>query len=121
MGLLASCTSETKENPDSGLTDARLTDTGGTDSGLTPAAGGGFCCPIETPTCNCFRNGGWVASDNPAQCPGICDLAPPAEVVIDEHGCKKLWGQHSCLVRPRDAGLPLDAASDGRLAQGAMP
>jgi hypothetical protein len=77
---------------------------------LVPAEGGGFCCPIDEPTCNCFRNGGWVPVDDLYECPRICDMAPPATITLDEHGCEVFWGPNSCLAPP-DAG-PADAAPD---------
>lgn len=68
-------------------------------SGLSPApSGGGFCCPIDPITCNCFRHGGWVEADDLASCPQICDLAPPGtHMVADSHGCLHLEGPTSCL------------------------
>jgi hypothetical protein len=74
-------------------------------SGLSAAPdGGGFCCPIEQPTCNCFRAGGWTASDDLRGCRSVCDMAPPAQYRIDDHGCQQMWSSHSCLER--DTGVP---------------
>jgi hypothetical protein len=83
---------------------------GDVEEGLTPAPrGGGFCCPIDPATCNCFRNGGWIANETD-MCPGICDLAPTrTRIVTDDHGCQMLEGPESCLSPP-DAGL--DAPPD---------
>ena len=60
--------------------------------------GGGFCCPIENPTCECFKNGGWVARNDPALCLALCDLAPPLETTTEQHGCKYVGGPNSCLT-----------------------
>ncbi len=72
-------------------------------SGLQPApTGGGYCCPVESITCDCFRNGGWVAVDDLEQCPRLCDLAPPgSRLTPDEHGCPELTGPTSCLSMAR--------------------
>jgi hypothetical protein len=69
-------------------------------STLQPAPiGGGFCCPRnETPSCGCFKNGGWVEVDDPSRCSGICDLAPPYETKVDEHGCEFVASPNSCLT-----------------------
>jgi hypothetical protein len=76
--------------------DATLVDTG-PGSGLRPAPmGGGFCCPIETPSCNCFRNGGWAPEDDLNRCGGTCDLAPPMEIILESHGCEVLTGPNAC-------------------------
>ncbi len=73
---------------------------------LAPADGGGFCCPIETPTCNCFGYGGWIATDS-SNCPKICDLGPQgAKELVDGHGCKYLTSPSSCLALPSDGGSP---------------
>jgi hypothetical protein len=70
-------------------------------SGLVPAPSGeGFCCPVEAPTCNCFGNGGWAPRDDRSACKHLCDLAPPAQSSIDEHGCEVLHGPNSCLDEP---------------------
>jgi hypothetical protein len=80
---------------------------GGHETGLTAAPGGGFCCPIDQPTCNCFRNGGWIAHQTDT-CGSVCDLAPTnATREPDDHGCEVLTGPNSCL--DFDAGVP-DAA-----------
>lgn len=67
------------------------------DSTLPVAPDGGFCCPIEPATCNCFANGGWVSKDDPKSCPNICDMAPPGHVETDPHGCSILVSPNSCL------------------------
>ena len=73
-------------------------------SALMPApTGGGFCCPIAMPSCDCFGNGGWVATDELDACPRICDLGPQgAYYETDEHGCQSLQSPSSCLM---DAGV----------------
>lgn len=84
----------------------RLPD-GNMEEGLTPAPrGGGFCCPIDFQTCDCFRNGGWVAHSTD-MCPSVCDLAPSrTRIEEDDHGCDTLTGPDSCLdPGPIDAGL----------------
>lgn len=76
------------------------------EQGITPAPrGGGFCCPIDPETCNCFHNGGWIqkATD---MCRAICDMAPVnTRITVDEHGCESLNGPESCLHPPLDASL----------------
>lgn len=69
------------------------------------------CCPIETPTCNCFGIGGTRdlnQSDPGLQCAAICDAEPDGWVEdTDENGCPILrWvgGTGSCLPLPPDAG-----------------
>lgn len=77
------------------------------EEGITPAPiGGGFCCPIDPETCNCFRNGGWIENRDD-MCPSICDLAPVnTRITTDEHGCESLSGPESCLQPPSlDAGV----------------
>ena len=70
-------------------------------SQLPPApTGGGFCCPVESPSCNAFKTGGWVAVDDPSRCLGVVDMAPPYERVVEEHGCEVIRGPNSCLVGP---------------------
>ncbi len=73
----------------------------GREKGITPAPiGGGFCCPIEEVTCDCFRNGGWIQRETD-MCPAICDLAPiNTSISVDEHGCQQLFGPDSCLGPP---------------------
>lgn len=77
------------------------------EEGITPAPrGGGFCCPIDPQTCNCFRNGGWIEQETDL-CPAICDLAPVnTSITIEEHGCEVLSGPESCLAPPPDAAVP---------------
>ncbi|MBI5536721.1 MAG: hypothetical protein HY898_28635 [Deltaproteobacteria bacterium] len=84
------------------------------DSGLTPAPDGGFCCPIEPPSCDCFGNGGWVANNDLKSCPHICDMAPPAETKTDSHGCSYLFSLNSCLSFDAtvDGVTPQDSAAD---------
>jgi hypothetical protein len=79
---------------------------GDIEQGITPAPrGGGFCCPIDPGTCNCFRNGGWISNEADT-CPAICDLAPVnTRITSDEHGCESLSGPESCLQPPLDASL----------------
>jgi hypothetical protein len=86
LTLLAACDGSGQGLPD------------GAESGITPAPhGGGYCCPIDESTCNCFRNGGWIA-DATDMCPSICDLAPvDTYVTTDDHGCQQLQGPTSCL------------------------
>ncbi|MGE3761954.1 MAG: hypothetical protein AB7L94_06870 [Kofleriaceae bacterium] len=77
----------------------------GLEEGVTPAPGGGFCCPIDPGSCDCFRNGGWIA-DRADTCPAICDLAPTnTSIRIDEHGCEVLTGPESCLTPLFDASV----------------
>ncbi len=74
-----------------------LADAGTTTLQRSPD-GLGFCCPIESPSCDCFGNGGFVESDDPAKCPSICDLGPAgATIDTDAHGCEVFWGPDSCL------------------------
>jgi hypothetical protein len=79
----------------------RFPDAGEKEDGITRAPDGiGFCCPIDGITCNCFRNGGWIARDTDL-CPSVCDLAPvDTRISIDEHGCQLLSGPESCLAPP---------------------
>jgi hypothetical protein len=74
------------------------------EAGLEAAPDGGFCCPIDPPTCECFRPGGWTATDDPLRCPCVWDMAPPAEYGFDNHGCPVISSSHSCLER--DTGVP---------------
>ena len=76
------------------------------EQGITPAPhGGGFCCPIDLESCNCFRNGGWIGKATD-MCPTLCDLAPVnTRITSDEHGCESLSGPESCLQPPLDAGI----------------
>lgn len=72
-------------------------DAAGTGLARAPI-GGGYCCPIDPVTCNCFRNGGWTDLDDLESCPQICDLAPvETRITPDEHGCDRLTGPRSCL------------------------
>lgn len=96
LGTFAACDSDGGSGIDSGPI----------EEGITPAPrNGGYCCPIDLGTCNCFRNGGWIAKPTD-MCPTICDLAPTnTSVTTDEHGCEQLRGPDSCLP-PLDAGSP---------------
>lgn len=82
------------------------------EEGLVPAPrGGGFCCPIASPTCDCFRTGGWILRETD-MCPTTCDLAPVnTRITTDEHGCQSLDGPESCLTPPPDVDRPLALAA----------
>ncbi|WP_257456172.1 hypothetical protein [Archangium lipolyticum] len=102
--LLVSCNDLTP--PDEVPVDGGIRGDGGMgDGGSTLQAapmGGGFCCPIETPSCSCFRTGGWVATDDISKCDGICDGAPPYTRTVDSHGCEvvAIGGTNSCNPTP---------------------
>jgi hypothetical protein len=69
------------------------------EAGLAPAPdANGFCCPIDPPTCNCFRYGGWLSTEDPSRCPKVCDMAPPGTTSLDAHGCNVFSGPNSCLT-----------------------
>ncbi len=103
ISTLAACEGGKGGFPPDGDVDAEI------EEGITPAPfGGGFCCPIDPQTCDCFRNGGWIANRTD-MCPGICDQAPVnTRLVTDQHGCQTLEGPESCLQPPI-----LDAGVDG--------
>jgi hypothetical protein len=65
------------------------------------------CCPIQTPSCDCFDYGGSATANN--MCPAICDVPPPNwKQGTDDNGCPILiMDPHggSCLPPPpHDAG-----------------
>jgi len=65
------------------------------------------CCPIQTPSCNCFQIGG--SPDPFGRCPAICDAGPMNwKMSTDANGCPLLVQDPpgaSCLVPPpRDGG-----------------
>jgi hypothetical protein len=93
MVVLAACGKEQGEPADGG---EGLPD--GAETGITPAPhGGGYCCPIDSGTCNCFRYGGWIEKATDL-CPKICDLAPEeTSISMDQHGCAVLGGPRSCI------------------------
>jgi hypothetical protein len=72
---------------------AEMADGGVTDAGLDAARsdasgpiGGGVCCPMEFPSCDCTSTGGWAPS--PGQCSAVCDAWPADfEQYVDSHGC----------------------------------
>ncbi len=69
-----------------------------------------ICCPLETPSCNCFHIGG--SPDTAGECASICDAEPDGWVQeFDESGCpvlRAVGGTGSCLELP-DAGAAPDS------------
>ncbi len=70
------------------------------------------CCPMETPTCDCFSVGG-RSSPNGTCGGGVCDAAPVGWVKgVDKYGCP-VWtstSSESCIGGDHDAG-PTDAGT----------
>jgi hypothetical protein len=93
----------------SSSTDATPSDTGADLGRDTPAdtrdapSSMIVCCPIETPTCDCFGLGG-TRNGNDA-CPKICDAAPINwQMRTDSNGCPILVqdpGGGGCLTDAR--------------------
>lgn len=85
--------------------------------GSTPVDGPdgavGVCCPLETPSCNCFSTGGWAP--NLESCGGICDLGPTDyEIDEDAYGCEQyrfVGSPRGCCGCPPDGGLFVPDAS----------
>lgn len=85
-------------DPDENESDLNEVPADAKESGLTPAVGGGFCCPIRTKfSCDCDTVGGWIETAYQS-CERVCDMAPNSgSTIIDEHGCKVISGSRSCF------------------------
>lgn len=75
----------------------------------------GYCCPIESASCECVGSGGFVAESDVGRCPRICDANPLDwhGSTPDAHGCPNavIAGTHCCNC-PDGGPQAVDAGDD---------
>ncbi|MCB9732511.1 MAG: hypothetical protein H6745_07860 [Deltaproteobacteria bacterium] len=124
VALLGACGDDDNDTGDADaavVQDTLPADTGGADTviisptDVVPGDTGDAsteCCPIETPSCDCFQVGG-SPSGSGATCGSICDAAPQGWTQgMDENGCP-VWTCEDGAACTQSCLAPIDDAGDG--------